>query len=315
MKVLVTGASGFVGKHLCRVLSTTDLNVFAVSRSIPNQIYQNISFVHKTLDSHTNWESELEGVDAVIHLAGRAHVMKEEVANSYQVYAETNIDVTRRLAESAAQWGVKRFIFLSSIKVNGESTSVKPYIEEDLPLPEDNYGKTKCKAEEVLRVIASETSMEVVIIRPPLIYGPGVKANFKSLIKLCQFSIPLPLGAIQNKRSFVYIGNLIHFIQTCIKHPGAANQTFLISDGDDISTTTLIKFIKKASNKKSCLIPIPQSWLMFLLKILGKEVLANRLLGSLQVDISKAKTLLGWEPVYSVESGIRETIDNGGEYS
>jgi len=308
MKLLVTGASGFVGKHLCQALATSEVEVVAISRRNITPSYSNISFIKKTLDSSKAWGNDWKGVDVVIHLAGRAHVMQEASKDPYKAYAAINVGVTKQLAEEAARQGVKRFVFLSSVKVNGESTISKPFTEEDKPQPEDDYGKTKYEAEEVLRVVANETNMEVVIIRPPLIYGVGVKANFKNLIKLCQMDIPLPFGAIKNKRSLVYIGNLINFIQVCIKHPHAANQTFLISDGDDISTTVLIKMIKKASNKKNCLISIPQSWLMFLLKTLRKQQLASRVLGDLQVDISKAKNLLGWKPVHTVQAGINETI-------
>ncbi len=189
------------------------------------------------LDAVTNFKDSLKNIDVVIHLAGRAHVMKEDLDEPYRAYADINIHATKHLAEQTALSGVKRFIYLSSIKVNGERTKELAFNETDIPRPEDDYGKTKWEAEKALNKIAKDTGMEVVIIRPPLVYGQGVKANFKNLIKLVQLSIPLPFGAIDNKRSLVFIDNLIDFIMLCTHHANAANQTFLISDDDDISTT------------------------------------------------------------------------------
>lgn len=310
MKLLVTGANGFVGNHLCRALSKRDVSVLAISRSIPNHEYNNITYSNKSLTESADWAESLKGIDVVIHLAGRAHVMQEESQDSYSAYAKINIDVTKNLAKQAAMQGVKRFIFLSSIKVNGESTQINPFTENDLPAPEDDYGKTKYEAEIALKEIARSTGIEIVIVRPPLVYGPGVKANFQKLITLCKLSVPLPLGAVKNKRSLIYVGNLVSFIQTCITSTNAANQTFLISDGQDISTTVLIKFIKQALKKKDLLIPIPQSLLTIILLLIGKQSFSDRLFGNLQANISKADKLLNWKPKYSVQEGIMKTIHN-----
>ena len=309
MKALVTGATGFVGKKLCYALSEQAHEVIAVTRGHIRQS-ENITFVPKVLTKDTDWVDALKEVDVVVHLAGRAHVMNDGASDPYQAYAEVNIDVTRQLATQAALSGVKRLIYLSSVKVNGERTSKVAFNEDDTPQPEDDYGKTKFEAEKVLNVIAQKTAMEVVIIRPPLIYGEGVKANFKNLIKLAQLNIPLPFGTIDNKRSLIYLENLIDFIMLCINHPSAANQTFLISDDEDVSTTQLIKYIKEASGKRPFLIPVPQCWLRFVFKLMGKPSLSDRLLGSLRVDITKAKTLLDWKPRYSVREGIEKTVSD-----
>lgn len=309
MKVLVTGANGFVGRCLCEALIDNGVEVSAVVRR-PEKIIKGVELIVKNLSAKDDFHEILNGIDAVIHLAGRAHVMKENTLDPYHAYHVANVEITKVLAEQAASCGVKRFIFLSSIKVNGESTYSHPFSENDTPRPEDDYGKTKYEAEKVVNEIAKSSAMEVVIIRPPLVYGEGVKANFKNLIKISQLSIPIPLGAIHNKRSLVYIENLVGFIMTCLTHPNAANQTFLVSDDDDVSTTQLMKHIKKASNKKTLLVPIPQSWLKVMFKVVGKQSLSNRLCNNLQVDISKAKAKLNWHPPYSVEYGIVKTVNS-----
>lgn len=309
MKILVTGATGFIGKNLCQALSKQNHEIVAVSRSAV-KTNNNITFIHKALTKETDWEDVLEGVDLIIHLAGRAHVMKEASENPYLAYAEINVDATKHLATQAAASGVKRFIYLSSVKVNGERTNKATFNEEDIPQPEDDYGKSKWEAEKILTNIAKEADMEIVIIRPPLVYGVGVKANFKSLIKLAQLNIPLPFGRIANKRSLVFIENLINFIVLCTHHPLAANQTFLVSDDDDVSTTQMIKYIKVANGKRNLLLPIPQHWLSFLFKLIGKSSLSDRLLGNLQVDITKARSLLNWKPPCSVKEGIERTVSN-----
>lgn len=309
MKILITGATGFVGRHLVKSLKNQGVELTLVARS--SHINQsNIRYLYSDLNTNFDWQSSLTDCDIVIHLAGRAHVMKEEAGNPYQAYAEINIEATKRLAEQAALYGVKRFIFLSSVKVNGEITDSVAFTETDIPQPEDDYGKTKYEAEKALSVIAKETGMEVVIIRPPLVYGTGVKANFKNLIKLSHLSIPLPFGAIHNKRSLIYIENLIDFIVLCTHHPKAANETFLISDDADVSTTQLIKYIREANGQKSWLLPVPKSWLTCVFKLIGKSSLSDRLCGNLQVDITKAKTLLNWKPPYSVKEGIARTVSN-----
>lgn len=307
MKILVTGATGFIGNKLCQALSMRGDAVVAVSRR-QVAIDNNITVINKVLSKVTKWQDCLKDVDVVIHLAGRAHVMKDVSENPYQAYADINIDATKQLAEQAVLFGVKRLIFLSSIKVNSERFKHAAFSETDTPQPEDDYGKTKFEAERVLNNIAKQSGMQVVIIRPPLVYGEGVKANFKNLIKLAQLNIPLPFGTIDNKRSLIYLENLIDFIMLCINHPSAANQTFLISDDEDVSTTQLIKYIKEASKKRHLLVSVPQTWLSALFKLMGKSSLSDRLLGNLQVDITKAKTLLDWKPPYSVREGIEKTV-------
>ncbi len=309
MNILITGANGFVGRELCQRLTKTDHQIIALSRSVITS--NNIRHFEVThFDGNTDFSEALKGVDVLIHLAGRAHVMNDHSSDPYLAYAETNIEVTKNLASQAAASGVKRFIFISSVKVNGEKTLNEAFNEKCSPHPEDNYGKTKFEAELALQLIAKSTNIKVVIIRPPLIYGKGVKANFKNLIKLCQHRLPLPFGAIHNKRSMVYIENLVDFIITCSTHPKAVNETFLISDGEDVSTTYLIRLIREALGVHSRLIPIPQHWLVFLLSLIGKKQLATRLCGNLQVDISKAKTLLGWKPPFSLKQGIQKTLNN-----
>lgn len=289
MRMLVTGASGFVGKSLCRHLSANGYAYTAIQR--------------EALDP----ESYSDVYECIFHLAGRVHVMHETAEDIYQAYAAVNIDYTLKVAELARRLKIKRFVYLSSVKVNGEASS-KPFTEADIPAPLDAYGQTKLEAEIVLKSFCTAHQIELVIIRPPLIYGPGVKANFRQLIKLCLLPLPLPFAAVHNKRSFISLDNLIDFIALCSWHPRAADQTFLISDGEDVSTATLIKSIREANKQKSLLIPLPVWLLTFLFKIMKKSGLTLRLMGSLQVDISKAKTQLGWQPKITFHEGILQTL-------
>jgi nucleoside-diphosphate-sugar epimerase len=255
-----------------------------------------------------NWSAALDGIDVVVHLAARVHVMRETVSDPLSVFRETNVAGTLNLASQAAAAGVHRFVFISSIKVNGEHPKGdKPFTETDTPNPQDAYGISKLEAEQGLLKIAQETGMEVVIIRPPLVYGAGVKANFLSMMRAIRKGIPLPLGAIHNKRSFVYTGNLVSLILKCIDHPAAANQVFLVSDGHDLSTTELLKECAVALDVKSRLLPVPQKLIEIGAAMLGKANVAQRLCGNLQVDITKARTLLGWEPPFSVADGLKKT--------
>lgn len=307
MNILVTGVTGFVGKSLIPHLITQGHSVTAISRETNSSLF-GCKTIICDLNSLVDFEDEIVGSDIVIHLAGRAHVLNETSQDPYQAYAEINVKATQNLALLASKNGVKRFIFLSSVKANGEETTLLSFNETNAPNPQDDYGKTKLEAECALLKIANKTQMQVVIIRPPLIYGKGVKANFKNLIKLCQSKLPLPFGAIHNKRSMVYIENLIDFINLCITHPKAANETFLISDDEDVSTTTLIRTIRTTLGLPSLLLPIPQSWIVFMLYLIGRKSLSTRLCGNLQVDITKAKTLLGWKPPFTFEQGIKNTI-------
>jgi nucleoside-diphosphate-sugar epimerase len=249
----------------------------------------------------------LIGVDIVVHLAARVHVMRDSATDPLAEFRRVNVAGTERLALAAATAGVRRFVFLSSVKVNGEKGG---YNESDPPAPQDAYGISKHEAELGLRVIAAETGMEVVIIRPPLVYGPGVKANFHVLLWAVARGVPLPLGAIHNRRSLVALDNLVDIIVTCIDHPAAANQTFLVSDGEDLSTTELIRHLARAMGRPARLIPVPASVLMAGATLLGKREVAARLCGSLQVDITKARELLGWLPPITMDEGLRRAAEH-----
>jgi UDP-glucose 4-epimerase len=263
------------------------------------------------IGAETDWSEALANIDCVIHCAARAHVMRETEENVLETYRAVNVAGTQHLAEQAAALGVQRLIYLSSVKVNGEQTPLgQPFTAQDTPNPQDPYGISKTEAEIQLRHIAQTTGLEVVIIRPPLVYGPGVKANFLSLMHWLDKGYPLPLGAIHNRRSLVALPNLVDLITTCLTHPAAANQTFLVSDNEDLSTTDLIKRLAKALDKPARLLPIPMPLLQSAAQIIGKPDLAQRLCGSLQVDISKTQSLLDWSPPVSVDQGLRLTAQH-----
>ncbi len=305
MNVVLTGATGFLGSRLAEKLHDHNQHpVMCASRRAIGQCDRYV--VVGALDSDTDWSTVVAGQQVVIHTAARAHIMKDEVPDPLAEYRKVNVDGTLNLARQAAEAGVRRFIFISSIKVNGEQTPLnQPFTAENTPAPEDAYGISKMEAEQGLQALAAETGMEVVIVRPPLVYGSGVKGNFASMIKLVEKGLPLPLGAIHNKRSLVALDNLVDLIITCIEHPDAGNQVFLASDGEDLSTTELLRGVAKAMGKPSRLVPVPAGLLMFGATVLGKKAMAQRLLGSLQVDISKARNLLGWQPPLSVEEGLK----------
>lgn len=307
MKILVTGSNGFVGKPLCKTLVKLNwiVRVAVRSKSKSKQEVELVSI--KNINGYTDWSTGLKDIDVVIHLAARVHIMNDSATEPLSEFRRVNVDGTLNLARQAVNAGVRRFIFVSSIKVNGELTQAdKPFTASDIPSPQDAYGISKCEAEQGLLKLASETGLEVVIIRPPLIYGGGVKANFASMMKAVKNGFPLPLGAVNNKRSFVYVGNLISLILKCIDHPAAINQIFLVSDGHDLSTTELLKACAQSLGVKPRLLPVPQRFLEVAAKILGKENLAQRLCGNLQVDITKTCQLLDWEPQFSVEDGLKD---------
>lgn len=308
MKILLTGANGFVGQSLCGALRRQQYTVVAALRSENKMLVGVERVILGALDSATDWTTALAHVDVVVHLAARVHVMNDTTLDPMTEFRKVNVDSTLNLARQAAQAGAKRFIFISSVKVNGESTSIdKPFAENDIANPQDSYGVSKLEAERGLQLIAQQTGMEVVIIRPPLIYGPGVKANFASMMNIVKRKLPLPLGAIHNQRSFVYVGNLVSFIMRCIEHPAAANQVFLVSDGHDLSTSELLQMCAKTLNVKLVLLPVPQKLIEFGAFLFGKRDMAQRLCGNLQVDIAKAQTLLGWFPPITVEAGLNAT--------
>lgn len=311
-KVLVTGASGFIGQVLMRALSLrAEVSLIgAARRQTPESICGSNIQPIGNMDALTNWSSMLAGVEVVIHTAARAHIMRDEAANPLAEYRKVNVEGTLNLARQAAAARVKRFIFISSIKVNGEATEdARAFFASDESAPEDAYGVSKLEAEQGLMHLAIETDMEVVAIRPPLVYGPGVKGNFASMIKLIEKGLPLPLGAIHNKRSLVGIDNLVDLIIRCIDHPAAANQVFLAGDGEDLSTTELLRGVGEAMGKPARLIPVPAGMLQFGATLLGKKAMAQRLLGSLQVDISKTCEMLDWKPPYTVQEGLRRCFE------
>jgi nucleoside-diphosphate-sugar epimerase len=313
MTILVTGASGFIGRHLASALAINNFHIRAVLRKYSDTaafIFDEVFFINE-LSSQTNWQDSLEGVDTVIHLAGKAHVLKGKSSKSLDEHREINFHGTINLALQAAKSGVRRFIFLSSIKVNGKHTFVnRPFRADDIANPSDEYAISKHEAELGLKKISRETGMEVVIIRPPLVYGPGVKANFLSMMKWISQPIPLPFGAINNLRSLVSVDNLIDLIIRCINHPGAVNRVFLVSDGEDLSTTSLLYRMGIALNKPVRLISTPIQYLYFFAKFFRHHDLATSLCSSLQVDISETCRILGWSPIINTDEGLRKTAED-----
>ena len=312
-KILLTGVTGFVGRALVNEMLRLELTVVAAVRSLSADLPGDVrQYVVGDLLLNTEWSLALNDIDVVIHSAARVHIMDDRVADPLSEFRKVNVDGTLNLARQAAEEGVKRFVFISSIKVNGEITSDGcPFRPDDNINVTDPYGLSKYEAEQGLLALAKSTSIEVVIIRPPLIYGPGVKANFRSLLKWVNRGLPLPFALIQNKKSFIALDNLVNFIIHCVDHPKAANEIFLISDGEDVSTAELLRKIAKAFDKKAILLPIPVSLMKVVAKGLGKEDVANRLFGSLQVDSSKARDLLGWEPVITMDEQLKKIADAG----
>jgi nucleoside-diphosphate-sugar epimerase len=306
-KVLVTGASGFVGRALCATLEARGDEVLAVVRiARPMEILGGNVFEIGEIGPNTDWTIPLAGMEAVVHCAARVHVMHDRAADPMAEYRRVNVDGTLNLARRAAMAGVARFIFISSVKVNGEGTAPgQPYSVDSTPAPTDAYGICKHEAEQGLRRLSREVGMEVVIVRPVLVYGPGVKANFRAMMQWLDTGIPLPFGAIRNKRSLVALDNLIDVIATCLRHPAAANQTFLVSDGEDLSTTDLLHRLGVALGKPPRLIAVAPALMTAVAALLGKRDIAVRLFGSLQVENSKLRDVLGWSSLISVDEGLR----------
>jgi nucleoside-diphosphate-sugar epimerase len=307
MKVLVTGANGFVGENLCKVLRVNGYEVIAQMR---NSSSAGEGVVINPMDANVNWIPVLSRINVVIHLAARVHVMGEDFVDSLNKHLAVNTYATLNLASQAATAGVKRFIFISSAGVSGAS-SLSPFTPSNAPNPHNDYSLSKLKAEQGLIHIAEKTGMELVVVRPPLVYGSNVKANFAKLLNALHLGIPLPFGSvINNRRSFVGIDNLVDFLLICTQHPAAANQIFMVSDGEDLSTEGLLRRLGAAIGHPVRLIKVPVKVLALVFKLTGKMELSRRLLENFQVDISKNEQLLGWKPKISVNEGFRRIVGN-----
>ena len=310
-KILVTGANGFIGQSICEALFKANRLFAGTIRSKGfKSSNDNIEYILvDDIGNSTNWKIALKGVDCIIHCAGRAHILKKIDANEKKILNSVNVDVTKQLAKQAAELGVKRLVFLSSIKVNGEVTQEKETFRyNDAPNPKDAYAKSKLEAEKVLWKVSSELGLEIVIVRLPLVYGFDVRGNLARLIKLVKSNIFLPLSLVKNRRSMIGIDNLVDLLNHCIDNPNASGKTFLASDGQDLSTPEIIKFIASSMRKKANLFPFPISMLKFLGSVFGRSEEINRLVGSLRIDNSYTKEILNWTPPVSVEEGIRRMV-------
>ena len=308
-KVLVTGAGGFVGRMLCKELSHRGYQVRAAMRAHGQLSANGETAIVGNIDAGTKWADALRGVDTVIHLAARVHVMKDKAADPLTEFLKVNLYGTSNLAQQAAGAGVKRLVYVSSVKVNGETTDARPFAETDEPDPQDPYAISKLQAEQVLQRISGETGLEVVIVRPPLVYGAGVKGNFLRLLAAIDRGIPLPLAGAHNLRSLVYVGNLVDALIVCASHPAAAGQTYLVRDGEDVSTAILVEKLSRALGRDSRLFGLPPGLLRAAATLLGRAEQMDRLFGSLRVNDQKIRGELGWVPPYSMEQGLRATVD------
>ncbi len=305
MTTLVTGAGGFVGGHLVRAMTARGMAVRSALRA-PIAAGER-TVVVGDIGPATDWSRALEGVDTVAHLAARVHVMRDAVADPLEAFRLVNVEGTRRLASQAALAGVRRLVFLSSVKVNGEGTSAHAFTERDPPHPEDPYGISKREAEDALREISAATGLEVVIVRPPLVYGPGVKANFLRLMRWVDRGIPLPFASVSNRRSLVYVSNLAAAIVRSLEHPAAAGETFLVDDGEPVSTARLLREMGVALGRPARLLPVPPALLRAVATLAGRGADASRLLGDLVVDGSRVRQTLGWQPPFTQQEGLAAT--------
>jgi len=307
--VLITGANGFIGKALCKRMLAENWRVRGAIRSTHSKIVlpRGVEiFQIKSLGPYTDWSETLVDIDCVIHLAARVHVINDTATDSLSAFRWLNVKGTERLARMAARSGCRRFFFMSTVKVNGEERP-QAYTERDMPKPLGPYGISKWEAEQVLHEIAKATGLEVTILRPSMVYGPGVKANFLRLVRSVARGVPLPLASVNNRRSLIYLENLVDAIITCIKHPRAAGQTYCVSDGEDVSTPELIRRISSALARPVRLFPFPPILLKISGIITGKSVVIDRLLRSLTIDCSKIRRELDWQAPFSMEQGLRET--------
>jgi len=309
--VLVTGATGFVGSFLCTRLLSEGWKVRAamLASESPSALVAGVEpVIIEPLGPDTQWNHTLVGIDTVIHLAARVHIMDDPAIDPLTEFRSVNTEGTRQLAREAVRAGVKRLVFISSIKVNGEESPI-PYTEAAAALPADPYGVSKWEAEQSLLQIEAETGLEVVVVRPPLVYGPGVKANFLNMMKFVHRGIPLPLGSIRNKRSIIYVGNLVDVLVACAVHPAAAGETFLVSDGEDISTPELVRRTAAALGVPARLFPVPLSLMRLAGALTGKGATVNRLAESLYVDCTKIRRELAWQPPHTLREGLQTTAE------
>lgn len=314
-RVLVTGAAGFIGRHLCEALIRDGEHVVAAIRSgddrrrLPKAIRETLDFFETgNIGETTDWSAGLVNCDVVVHLAGRAHVINDDAGDPMAEFRAVNVDGILNLARQAALQGVKRFVFISSIGVNGDASSGAPFDESMAPCPQSGYAISKHEAELALWEIAAGTGMEIVILRPPLVYGPGAPGNFEKLVKLVRRLRFLPFGSIRNSRSFIFIGNLVDAITTCICHPAAAGQTFLVSDGEDVSTPELATQLAQAMGRPVRVVAFPVPLLKAVGWLTGNSGAVRRLVDSLVIDSTKIRRDLGWNPPYTLTEGMESSV-------
>lgn len=309
MRILLTGASGFVGRATLGAALAAGHEVRAVVRqgeapAPPAQVVR-----VSDLASYTGWRDALDGVDAVVHLAARVHVMRDRGADSLAAFRAVNVDGARKVASAAAEAGVRRFVFVSSVKVHGEASHDTPFTADSPLAPSDAYGRSKAEAEDALRELESRTGVGVVVVRPPLVYGPGVGANFLTLLKAVSRGLPLPLGRVDNRRSLIYVDNLADLLLLAAVHPAAAGRAFLAADGPAVSTPELIRRMGRALDRPVKMPAIPESWLRLAGRVTGRSAAVDRLLGSLEVDDFPTRDILGWSEPVTAEDGLRRTAD------
>lgn len=307
--VIITGANGFVGRALCTRMLTEGWKIRGTVRSSVTaaSLPRGTETIQiESIGSDTDWTDVLTGAETVIHLAARVHMMNDTVTDPLTAFRQVNVAGTEQLARMAVTAGIRRFIYISSIKVNGEGSDA-PYVEHDTPTPRDPYGISKWEAEQVLHRIADKTGLEVVILRLPLVYGPGVKANFLYMFQAVERGIPLPFLSVHNRRSFIYLGNLVDAIVTSVTHPEAAGQTYLVNDGEDVSTPELIRRVAVALGRSARLFSFPPAVMRLLGKFFGKSAAVDRLLGSLIIDSTKIRRELNWKTPYTMNEGLKET--------